>query len=97
MKRREYAVHLTVNKRKISKVVIDPHYELKHSQSVDDSLIVKLVKKLDGGEFEPDEEVDGFEYYVSDGLELSGKRYKLVWLLEKNEIYIGIVNAYRRK
>lgn len=96
-KRREYAVRLTVNGRKISKVIIDPHYELKHSNSVDDALIVRLVEKLDGGQFEPDEETDEFEYYVSDGLEIEGRRYKLVWLIEGREIYIGVVNAYRRK
>ncbi len=97
MKRKEYQVHVTVNGRKISKVIIDPHYEIKHSKSINDEVIVDLVKKLDGGEYEPDREFDGFEYFVSDGIELHGKRYKLVWLLEKNQIYIGIVNAYRRK
>lgn len=95
--RREYAVRLIVNGRKISKVIIDPHYELKHSKSVDDKLIVELVEKLDGGQFEPDEEVGEFKYFVSDGLELEGRRYKLVWLMEDHEIYIGVVNAYRRK
>lgn len=38
-----------------------------------------------------------FAYYVTDNLILDGKSYKLVWLLEDDELYIGIVNAYRRR
>jgi len=97
MKRREYAARLTVNGLRIEKVVIDPHYELKHNESVSDSVILKLVEQLDGGDFEAEDIDDGFEYFVADRLELSGKFYKLIWLLEKGELYIGIVNAYRRK
>ena len=96
MQRREYPVKLTVNGRNIEKVVIDPHFELKHSD-VSDEIIVALVRKLDGGQFEPDGSSGVFEYYVADQLELNRKKYKLVWLLERNELYIGVVNAYRRK
>lgn len=99
MNRRSYKVFLVLNGRKIETVVIDPHYEERHSESVTDEIILNLVKKyLDGEEFEsvsgPDE--DGFEYFVRDSLELDGKLYKLVWLLKEQEVYIGIVNAYRR-
>lgn len=97
MKRREYLVRLTVNGRRISKVVIDPHYELKHNESISDRIILKLVEQLDRGDFEAEDADDGFEYFVADRLELSGKFYKLIWLLEKGELYIGVVNAYRRK
>jgi hypothetical protein len=55
------------------------------------------VDRLDGGQYEPDDSSDAFEYYVADQLELKGKRYKLIWLIEHNELYIGVVNAYRRK
>lgn len=96
MQRREYPVKLTVNGRKIERVIIDPHFELKHSD-VSDEVILALVKKLDGGQYEPDDSNDVFEYYVADQLELKGKKYKLIWLLEQNELYIGVVNAYRRK
>ncbi len=99
MDRRSYAVSLVLNGRQIEQVIINPHYEEKHSDSVIDEIILNLVKKyLDGEEVEsasgPDE--DGFEYFVRDLLELDGKFYKLVWLLKDNEVYIGIVNAYRR-
>lgn len=29
-------------------------------------------------------------------IDLNGKLYKLVWLLEDDQIYIGVVNAHRR-
>ncbi|MCB0342885.1 MAG: hypothetical protein H6626_12615 [Pseudobdellovibrionaceae bacterium] len=96
MSRREYPLSLSINGRKIKKVVIDPHYEEKHSESINDELILELVKLLDGSRAEPEKRVDGFEYFASDNLLLDDKLYKLVWLLEDNAIYIGIVNAHRR-
>ena len=96
MKRREYKINITVNKERINKVIIDPHYEAKHSKSISDELILALVKTLDGREFEPEKEDPPFTYFMTDQLQISGKSYKLVWLLEEGHIYIGIINAYRR-
>lgn len=48
MSRREYAINITVNEVLITKVIIDPHYEEKHRESVNDEIIVNLVKTLDG-------------------------------------------------
>ena len=95
--RREYLVKIIVNDKRISRVVIDPHYEIKHSRSINDETILALVKLLDGRRFDPEKEIDDFQYFVSDRLSYKGKNYKLIWILEKNEIYIGVVNAYRRK
>ncbi len=97
MKRRDYRLSITVNGRQILKVVIDPHYELKHSDSISDEVILELVKLLDGGTFPLQEYSGQFEYYVTDELRLNERLYKLVWLLEENELYIGVVNAHRRK
>ena len=80
----------------MSKVIIDPHYEIKHSASVDDQVILRLVRQLDGRFFETDDVERPYSYFVTDNMVLDGKRYKLVWLLEDNEFYIGIVNAHRR-
>lgn len=97
MSRREYDIKLTVNGRAIAKVIIDSHYEEKHADSVDDVTILSLVEQLSGQNFQPDD-VDGpFQYFVTDQMELDGKKYKLVWLLEDNTLHIGVVNAYRRK
>ena len=78
-------------------MVIDPHYEEKHAESVSDEIIVELVKQLDGKTFRPvDTDEDGFQYFVNDHMELNGKFYKLIWLLQENEIFVVIVNTYRR-
>lgn len=78
-------------------MVIDPHYETKHRAAVDDRVILQLVKLLDGGLFPVADRKKPFEYFVTDRMSLSNKLYKLVWLLEDHEIYIGVVNAYRRR
>jgi len=96
MNRREYDIRITVNGIKINKVIIDPHYEQKHAESVSDEIIVELVKKLDGLQTEPEDVEKPFQYFVSYPVMYEGKAYKLIWLLEDHEIYIGVVNAYRR-
>jgi hypothetical protein len=97
MVRRSFKLNITVNNRHIRNVVIDPHYELKHSDTISDALIVELVLLLDGGEFTPEVVAKGFEYYTTENLISKGKSYRLVWLLEKDQLYIGVINAYRRK
>ena len=97
MVRREYHVDLTINGRHLKKLIIDPHYEVKHSESVSDEIIIELVKALDGGFFQI-ETVDsqGFQYFVEDHMELNGKLYKLIWILHDDELFVGVVNCYRR-
>ena len=52
-RRRSYKMHLVVNGRSIEEAVIDPQYEIKHPD-IDDDLILKLVRRLDGKEFQPE-------------------------------------------
>jgi hypothetical protein len=85
-----------VNNRRITEVIVDPHYEEKHGDTIDDQIILGLVSLLDCLTF-PAYETDGaFEYFVTDQISYKRKLYKLVWLQEENQLYIGVVNAYRR-
>ena len=93
---REYDISITVNGRHIKRAVVDPHYELKHSESVSDQIILELIKLLNGGTYPVQERGGPYEYFVTDRLKLDDKLYKLVWLLEDEQLYIGVVNAYRR-
>lgn len=95
MSRREYKIDpIYVNRVYISGVIIDPHYEEKHGESINDELILTLVRKLDGVIQLPDDEEDGFRYFAT-LIEIDKKQYRLIWLLEDEQIYIGIINAFR--
>ncbi len=95
MKRREYKVNIEFNDVRITKVIIDSHYEEKHSSSVNDKIILQLVQKIDGLALFPDAVKPPYSYF-SQEIRLDGKLYKMVWLVEDHQIYIGIVNTYRR-
>ena len=95
MKQRIYKIQpITVNGVTIVQVVIDSHYEKKHSNYMNDSLILSLVKELDGRRELPEARAGQYSYFAT-LVEANNKQFRLVWLLEDHAIYIGIVNAYR--
>ena len=96
MARRTYPISLTINQRDIHSVIIDEHYEEKHSDTTNDELILNLVSQLDQKYFEPIDIKEPYSFFVLDQLEYQSKYYKLIWLLERDEMYIGVINAYRR-
>lgn len=96
MSRREYPIDIRVNGLALRKLIIDPHYEEKHARSISDELIIELVKTLSGNEYEADDIDERYSYFVNDRIEYQCKFYKLIWLLEDQQIYIGVINAYRR-
>jgi hypothetical protein len=69
--KREHPLRLTINGRALNRVLVDSHYEIKHHQSINDSLILELVKSLNGRTFEADSiTVEGWEIYANDPLYL---------------------------
>ena len=87
-----------MNSRLINEIVIDPHYEIKHSKSVNDEIILHLIRThLDGGTFPVDGVGDqGHKYYTTEPLFFEGKPYRLVWLLPPEGDSLGVVNCFRR-
>ncbi len=60
-----------------------------------DELILRLVKLLDGGEFDLKSESDGYKYFVEVVL-LKDRSYRII-LTHCDEDYLGVVNAFRVK
>jgi hypothetical protein len=96
-RRRLYKIDpIWVNGIKIVQVVIDPHYEERHLDSMNDQLILEMVMELDGRREVPDAKTGRYSYFAT-LVEKRRKQYRLIWLLEDHAIYIGVVNAYRDK
>lgn len=85
---------IIVNGVRVVQVVIDSHYEEKHSDTMNDDLILELVQELDGRRELPEAKTGQYSYFAT-LVEYGEKQYRLIWLLEDQAIYIGIVNAYR--
>lgn len=96
MARREYPISITVNSMQIETLIIDDHYEENHPDMTDET-IIELAGMLGGSSYAPDSTDGPYSYFVIDMLPLRGRHYKLIWLLEDGENYIGVVNAFRRK
>lgn len=94
--RRIYPLFIAVNGRRITEVVIDPHYQERHPD-IDDGTILALVQSLNGGRFEAKSSKNGWEYFESDSLRLRGKTYRLVWCLEQERAHLGVINCFRRR
>lgn len=79
-------------------MLIDPHYEAKHSRSVSDGLILDLINhSLDGCEFEyVSRTPDGHEYFTVEPIYFDGKPYRLVWVLFPMSASLGVINCFRR-
>lgn len=92
--RREHQLSIVLNKRRFARVVIDPHYQDKHSD-ITDQIILELVKLLDDNESDAVAVKDGFTY-VARELNWQGKVYRIV-LTYGEEDFLGVVNAFRVK
>ena len=96
MKRREYRISpIFVNKVWINRVLIDPHFESKHGEQISDHLIIELVKGLNWRlELAEARDKKGYSYFVT-LLKLNERQYRLIWLMEADLDYLGVINAYR--
>jgi len=86
--RNEYKINLKINNRKISKVVIDQHY---------DELILKVIKTLDGQYFFPITQDVEYQYFRVEPVWHDTKPYRLIFLLYVHESTLGIINCFRVK
>jgi hypothetical protein len=89
-------VKLIFNQIEISEVIIDPHYEKKHGDTVSDLLILKLINKLNMEILEPEKTTENYEYIKVDPICFDRKSYRLILLIEKNKSYLGVINTFRR-
>lgn len=95
--RRSYEIGITINEIRFDEVIIDPHFEVKHSEAMDDEIILVLIRDLDGRVLEPSViDSDGFKYFATEPMFYLGKPYRLVWLIDPDESYIGVLNCFRR-
>lgn len=94
-KRRECQLKNTifVNSRQITNIIIDPHVD-KHRDHINDDLIINLVETLDGKEYLPTSCKEGYDYFLSN-ITLGKKVFRLVWLLEEECVYIGVITAFK--
>jgi hypothetical protein len=95
VERSSYPMDLIVNGRQIDEVVIDPHYKEKHPD-ITDTLILELLKELDGCEFQVQERDGEWEFFVLDRIPYEGKTYRLVWCLRDHCLFLGVINCFRR-
>lgn len=92
---RQHKVSLTMGTHHFEEVWIDPHYEAKHKDSINDELILELVKGLDGWLIVLNAIVSGYKFYEADGI-YKGKLYRLILVVPPDNNYLGVRNAYRR-
>ena len=94
MKTKTFIINkIEINRKTIDTVKVSYHVYESHPDITDD-IILQLVSKLDSGAFEPDAVKPPYSYYVT-LIFLNKKQYRLVWLLEDHNFYVGIVNSYR--
>lgn len=93
MSRREFIIRkIIINGKSINRVLVDDH--VREHKDITDDLILDLVKQLDGTDNLPDDIKGNFKYFVN-LFNSNGKQYRIVWLLEKGKLYVGVLTVYR--
>lgn len=92
--RREYStLNLCVNEQTFTRVIIDSHVD-KHADHINDELIIQLIYRLRARSFIPVRSSKEFEYFVTRVSWMSAN-YKLVWVTQRNQDFIGVITAFR--
>ncbi len=95
--RNEYALRVRLNRRLFNRVLVDDHYKVKHHRRMNDMLILRLVKSLEGTLLDYQTvTTDGWQIMVKDPVYDEDKTYRLVLCTHPDENYIGVINAFRR-
>lgn len=95
--RNEYQLKITINGRKLNRVIIDQHYQTKHSATVDDRKILELVKTLNEEILPVDREEDGYQYFRVEPVIHNKSPYRLVLVIYIHDDFLGVINAFRVK
>jgi hypothetical protein len=95
--RHEYKLKITINGRKLNRVIIDQHYQEKHSSTVNDHTILELVKTLNDEVLPVDREEDGYQYFRVEPVMHDKSPYRLVLVIYIHDDFLGVVNAFRVK
>lgn len=90
----KYDLSLRFRDIDIKEVIIDQYYNIKHFD-VSDWIILELVKTLHNKTYEIKAETEIFTYFVAEPLYYNQKPYRLIFLLERDCNYIGVINAFR--
>ena len=93
--RTEYPIRLMFNGKWIQRVLISQHYRKNHADSMNDALILELVKTLEGGTFPIEDEEDGFQYFTVEPIVLEAKPYRVILVICTHDDFLGVVNAFR--
>lgn len=93
---RKYDLDLVFNDTSFGEIWIDPHYETKHSGSINDLLILEILRSINDTQIEPNARITGFQFYELDAL-FKEKSYRLILVVPISLTYLGVRNAYRRR
>lgn len=94
MLRREYIIPaVRINEKVFRVLIIDTHLD-KHSDHMNDGLVQRLVRHLNGERFLPMSSSKGYSYYTAK-IKEGSYWYKLVWLHDDTFSYIGVITAFR--
>ena len=94
---RVYQQPLWFNGQRLKKVLIDPHFEKKHQNSINDDLILELVRTyVDNEELIPESVAEEFSYFV---LHISHelKSYRLIFCTAEYSDSFIVINCFRER